>query len=462
MRVLLGFGVLLMVILVGGGCDSTVKPDPSDVESNDSTSARTEGAESKSPSRVGLGGAHTNLLSSYGVGLRYLRAPKLRELVLPELHGANAIWGATGRDLQGSMYFGVASDDVEDPSARLLRYYPGEDRFEVVGLMNEVLAKLQVRRRDPFPETQMKIHSKMFQAGDGRVYLSCQDEHEEQSDGSKPPLFGGRLMAFDPISNEWESVLTAAEGLIAVAAGKRYVYAMGYFGHVIYQYDVQEKSQRSFKLGTVGGHISRNFFVDAREHVFAVRLSEYSGVETTGVSMVKGIPVRATLIELDVDLNEVAEWPLDDYQPSDDATSHGMTGYARLLDGSVVFVTDSGALWRVTFGAKSSKLERMGWVHPDGSAYCASLFAPTGSDYVMGFTQLKNQPFEWFVFDLSQRRSTLLRLDLDSQALAAQKQLLLYGCETLDDAGRAYVVGWKRTEVRYEPCAFQLTWEAGR
>jgi len=80
----------------------------------------------------------------------------------------------------------------------------------------------------------------------------------------------------------------------------------------------------------------------------------------------------------------------------------------------------------------------------------------------MGFTNQKDQPFEWFVFDLSQRRSTLLRLDLEGRKLAVQDGLLLYGCETLDDAGRGYAVGWKRSDTGHVPCAFQLSWEGGR
>jgi hypothetical protein len=458
-RILLGLCVLMMAVVSGGGCDA---PSPSVSSTKVPLVGSGDNATSSAGSNLDLGGAHTNPRSSYGAGLRYLRAPQFRELTLPELYGANAIWGATGRDKRGRMYFGVASSGVEDPSARLVRYEPRENRMEDLGGVNEELAKLKLRRMEPFAETQMKIHSKIIEAGDGRLYFSSQDEHDEQPDGSKPPLFGGRLFALDASSNRWDCVLTAPEGLIAVAAGKRYVYAMGYFGHVIYQYDVVLKSVRSMALGTFRGHISRNFFVDAREHVFAVRLVEYPGVETAGVTQVKGIPVRATLVELDQELKEVAEWPLEDYQPTDDADSHGMTGYARLLDGSTVFVTHSGALWRVTSGSRSSKLERLGWVHPDGAAYCASLFCPTGGDYVMGFTNQKDQPFEWFVFDLSQRRSTLLRLDLEGRKLAVQDGLLLYGCETLDDAGRGYAVGWKRSDTGHVPCAFQLSWEGGR
>jgi hypothetical protein len=405
-------------------------------------------------------GAATNPLSSYGDGLRFLRSPRLKSMDVPDFHGANSIWGATGRDKRGNIYFGVASSGVDDPSARLLRYSPREQQFDVMGIVNEELEKLKVRRQDPFEETQMKIHSKIFEAGDGNIYFSSQDEHDEAEDGSRNTLFGGRLFSVGINSKKWECVLTAPEGLIAVAGGKRFVYALGYFGHVIYRYDVQKKSLKSVKLGTFRGHVSRNIFVDSKEHVYGILLAEYRGVESSGVSMVAGVPVRAYLVELDEDLNEISEWPLDDYQPTGDVNSHGITGYARLLDGNIVFVTHSGSLWRLLVTPKSSKLERLGWVHPEGTAYCSTLYAPTGKDYVMGFTNTKNGPHEWFVFDLKNRRSTLLRLDLASQAVVEQEGLLVYGCDTLDDQGNAYAVGWKKSALRNIPSAIQIRWDS--
>jgi hypothetical protein len=102
----------------------------------------------------------------------------------------------------------------------------------------------------------------------------------------------------------------------------------------------------------------------------------------------------------------------------------------------------------------------LGWVHPEGTAYCSTLYAPTGKDYVMGFTNTKNGPHEWFVFDLKNRRSTLLRLDLASQAVVEQEGLLVYGCDTLDDQGNAYAVGWKKSALRNIPSAIQIRWDS--
>jgi hypothetical protein len=248
--------------------------------------------------------------------------------------------------------------------------------------------------------------------------------------------------------------------LIASAAGPRYVYSLGYFGHVIYQYDTKKRSVRSIALGTYRGHVSRNLFIDHREHCFAIRLKEYNGTESSGVSILDGVRVRASLVELDTELSEVSEWPLDDFQPSADLDSHGLTGFAKFLDGNIVFVTHSGAIWRLVLGGKSSKLERLGWAHPDGPAACESLFAPTGKDFVMGFTQLASGPYEWFVFDVKNKRSTILRLSEQSRDALSQRKLLVYGSDTLDDFRRAYVAGWKPDGSKFVPAVFQLSWDA--
>ncbi len=65
------------------------------------------------------------------------------------------------------------------------------------------------------------------------------------------------MFQWDPRTEKWNSILTAPEGLIAMASSGRYVAAMGYFGHVIYQYDTRTKKTRSKVVGTVRGHVSR-------------------------------------------------------------------------------------------------------------------------------------------------------------------------------------------------------------
>jgi hypothetical protein len=390
--------------------------------------------------------------------LRFLRAPKLRELDVPDSYGNTAIWGATGRDSNGRMYFGVASENVEDPSAKLLRYDPSKGAFEMVGWVNEKLEELGIRKEFPFPETQMKIHSKIVQAGDGKLYFSSQDEHEEAGDGTRSALFGGRLFSLDPVTDQWECVHQTPEGLIAVAGRGRYVVTQGYFGHVLYQYDTQTKAIRRVALGTYKGHVSRNIFMDRRGHVYGIRAGLANDQQLEGVYKVGQDRVRVSLVELGTEFEQVHEWPLSDYSPSWSTDSHGITGYCEFNNGNIVFVTHTGALWQISFASGSAELERLGWIHPRGSAYCASLFAPYGDRYVGGVVSSK-EGYQWALFDILTKRSVILKLDPASRKLLETPKLLIYGCETLDERGCGYLVGWKAIPRGFGPHVIEVRWE---
>ncbi len=392
--------------------------------------------------------------------LRFLRAPQLYELELPRFEAAHAIWGSTGVDHLGRVYFGAAAYGVEDASAHLLRYDPSTGKSVDLGGINEVLTRLGIRRTIDYDETQMKIHSKIFQASDGNVYFSSQDEHDEKADGSQNARFGGRLFALDPLSDQWTCILTAPEGLIATACERRYVYAMGYFGNVIYRYDTKTKENRSIKLGTMGGHVSRNIFVDADEHLFAARLTPGSSINDPGTTLVGTTLVKSTLVELNPDLEIVNEWPLRDYAPTMDADfAAGITGYCRLSGGDIVFTTHSGAIWLLKSDeVGDQRLQRLGWMHHSGPAYVASLFSPLAERFVGGFVQTKGS-YEWVIYDIEQRASTSLRLSEQDQKILETPGLLLCGCETLDRNANGYVVGWRKVEGGYGPIAIRMEWK---
>ena len=221
-----------MVLIHVSGCDSFEPFDNSPKErmrvSNDSRET------SKSPTPKEDIAERIDPSYSKKAEMRFLRAPILRSLDIPLSHGMNSIWGATGRDHLGRIYFGVSAwDGLENPSGVLFRFDPTKNSFEALGHVNEQLDKLGIRRMSPFPETQIKIHSKIIQAEDGKLYFSTQDENQEKEDGSSGALFGGRLFAIDPNSQQWECIHTAPEGLIALAARGQYVVAQGYFGHVL-------------------------------------------------------------------------------------------------------------------------------------------------------------------------------------------------------------------------------------
>src|SRR5262245_38448056 len=56
------------------------------------------------------------------------RPPHLTLLPLPNFPGANAVWGATGRDARGHIWAGISAAMVPDPSAHLVEYIPEDDQ----------------------------------------------------------------------------------------------------------------------------------------------------------------------------------------------------------------------------------------------------------------------------------------------------------------------------------------------
>lgn len=462
-RKIRGVGLLASIFcfMICNGCDSL-----SPIESNRETAKLgkspdvTKAAKTDSDRHLQSG---EGLMDWVGpkreIASRFLRAPRLEIVEVPDYVGANSIWGATGRDRQGRMYFGVAGYGVDDPSAALWRLDPDTGEFETLGLVNQQLDRLGVRREIDWPETQMKIHSKIYQAADGRMYFSTQDEHEEMADGSRNALYGGRLFALEPESKTWESILVAPEGLIAIAVRGRYVVAQGYFGHVLYQYDTSTKEVKSVKLGTYKGHASRNIFMDSKGHVYGIRARLAKDTENDGVYVIEQDRVRISLVELDTDLDEVRDWPLSDYAPTGNTDSHGITGFCEMNDGSIVLVTHSGALWQLQRDENGNQLARLGWMHPTGSAASESLFSPCGERFVSGFVDNKNHSYDWVVFDIQKRKSVVLPLSQSSINVLNQNGILVYGCDTLDDAGRAYVAGWKRKGDRLVPHVIRLNWD---
>jgi hypothetical protein len=450
----------LLLCVVSSGCDSF---EP--IAASKSKNVLDRGPKGLTPQQDTISEEELRTLTdpSYGKKreLRFLRAPKLRSLEFPLSAGMNAIWGATGKDHLGRVYLGVSAwDGGDDPSASLWRYDPGVDSFELLGDINQTLSDLRIRKVNPFPETQIKIHSKIVQASDGKMYFASQDEHQEKADGSSNALFGGRLFALDPILKKWECIYTAPEGLIALAARGHYVVAQGYFGHVLYQYDVDSKSIKSKKLGTVNGHVSRNIFMDRRMHVYGIRVRQAAQGEHDGVYNVDEQLVRVSLVELDTQLEEVNDWPLEDYVITGTTSATGITGFCELVDGSIVFVAESGALWIIRLQGDRSELNRLGWIGTDGPCFCGGLFSPYGERFVSGLTIKKGEAFyRWNIFDIEKRQSFSLKLDADSQKLLQRPNLLAYGSETIDHESRAYVVGRRQLNNGKAPYVLQFSWE---
>ncbi len=359
-------------------------------------------------------------------------APVVQVLTLPTIPGGYAIWGSVGRDSTGHVWFGLSADGIPTPSAHLFEYAPETSAFADRGDVVGQLKRAGVYRPG---EGQAKIHSRIVQGGDGFLYFASMDEAGEHGDGSSLPTWGGHLWRVRPGTAAWEHLAATREALIAVAGVGRWIYALGYFDHVLYQFDSSTKQIRSVHVGSRGGHISRNFFADEHGHAYVPRLAAGPG----------GTSPHATLVELDTSLHEIAETPLDHYSLDPNEDSHGIVGFQYLADHSIAFVTDRGGLYHVVpHDGAAASVEALGWFHPAGESYIASVFTDDGRAHLFGVSQRRwnnDARYEWLVYDLASRTSQALPFDgprLNGELLP---HAALYGSMVRDDRGRAYVAG---------------------
>jgi hypothetical protein len=367
--------------------------------------------------------------------------PRVTEIPLPDIQGAYAIWGATGRDHRGHIWFGVSVRGVLQPSAHLFEYVPetGDliDRGDVVGQLRQ----LGLLRPG---EGQMKIHSRIVQADDGYLYFASMDEQGERGDGTRLPTWGSHFWRLRPEEPGWEHLLHVPYGLVAVSGVGRYVYILGYFGHPLIQYDTVTGRFRGAQVGAHGGHVSRNLLSDGRGHVFIPRLvyREVPDPNDRRPNPRLYRKLTSTLLELDAGLKIVAETPLEDYFRGLANDSHGIIAVTYLADGSMAFATHLGRLYRIVpqQGARA-KLFPLGWFRPEGSGYAPALFTFEGRRYLVGLAEHKARRFDWLVYDLKTNRSTSVPLALDHVGRPPVESLLLYGSITRDSRGGFYVAG---------------------
>jgi hypothetical protein len=287
------------------------------------------------------------------------RSPITRIISLPDFWGAHAIWGAIGNDRRGHIWLGITSNDENTGSAQLFEFDPATDVVVDRGNVVAELERLRLRRPG---ERQMKIHSRIVEMPDGHLYFSSMDESGENPDGSTLPTWGGHLWRLRRPGFTWEHLAKTPEALIAVARGGQFVYSLGYFNHVLYQFDTRTRARRSVAVGAAGGHVSRNFFADDRGHVFVPRVVR------------AGDKLSAFLVELDEQLKEVSSHPLPEYFERGLDDSHGIVAAHPDGQGGWFFATGKGRLYQVqpVTGQPSRVLDR-GWFHPAGARYIASV-----------------------------------------------------------------------------------------
>ena len=371
--------------------------------------------------------------------------PQVVRLDLPSFDGAHAIWGSTGQSADGHLWFGVTAEHSPVPSAHLFEYDPVADRFTLRG---DVVGQLSAARILRNGEHQAKIHSRIVQGPDNYLYFSSMDEEGEREDGSQLPRWGGHLWRMSLATYKWEHLLATPEALIAVAIGDRYVYALGYFGHVLFQFDTATRDVKRIPVGSLGGHVSRNFIADYRGHAYVPRLR--ADAESLGRRT-----ARVSIVELGPNLEELKETPLEQehYFEASLSGTHGITGLQEMGDGSWYFTTHVGFLYRIQPPARSSPVDhaaatvsRVSWLHPNGQMYIASLFSPDGSDTVLALSHNilatgATGRYQWLTLDLKSSVSRVAPFTVGGMDEAVVSRMLLYGSSTRDPQGNHYVVG---------------------
>jgi hypothetical protein len=354
--------------------------------------------------------------------------PRVVDVPVPRFPGSDAVWGGTGRDVQGRVWFGACVAAAEEASARVFCYDTQTGEMADAG---DVVSALRTHGLLRAGESQMKIHSKIIQAGDGHLYFASMDERGEAPDGSRPPTWGGHLWRLRLPDRTWDHLHATPEALIAVAGMGRFLYALGYFGHVVVQFDTETGALKTTTVGSVDGHVSRNLLADLRGHAYVPRVRRNSETKQ----------IEATLVELDADLNEVAQTPLEGYCDAQPAESHGITGVQPMADGSIVFLTHRGRLFHVVpHESGPAEVKDLGWMHPLGEMPIESLFTYDGRTWVMAAVRLPAGNYEWVSFDLKSTASTARTLDVPVR-YAGASGLLLYGSTTRDVEGAFYLVG---------------------
>jgi hypothetical protein len=383
-----------------------------------------------------------------------LARPQMVEVVVPEIPGSTAIWGAIGRDDRGRIWYGVTCEGSNPPSAHLLEMDAATSQSADRGDVVSELTRLGLAKPD---DQQTKIHSKIVQAEDGHLYFSSMDEAGELALEGRNPTFGSHLWRLRLADYRWEHLAAVPEGLVAVGTGGRFVYALGYFGHVLYQYDTASGEIRKVRVGSTAGHVSRNFLVDMRGHAYVPRLVAPRADAPTG-------PPKwvASLVEYDPQLKELGETPLEHYLDPQQhpEQSHGIIGIATLADGSMMFVAQVGYIYHIVprLAAGRAEVRPVGWIHPSGTSYTASLFSYDGQRWLMGAGRRSGAAYEWAARDLASGQALARELTIIDLFQPPRQDVLLYGSAVRDFQGRFYVAGryvWRTASrpllMRVEP-----------
>jgi hypothetical protein len=351
--------------------------------------------------------------------------PDIYEVPINYSAGGKAIWGAIGRDDQGKLYLGASTKSGKDSTAFLYQYDPSSSTFEPQGDVVGQLKRLGLYQPGM---GQNKLHSKFYQADDGYIYFTSFDEQGEDTDIN--PTWGGHLWRKKSNDKDWQHLLATEEALIAVNLSGKYVYVLGYWDHVLYQFNTQNQQVNRVVVGSVSDHVSRNFVVDPLAHAYVPKVTTSPSNE-----------IQTFLNEYDTELKLVGSYPMPSYKNRKMAGHHGIVGYTSMESGNILFTTSDGGLYEINvFSTSEDKLSYKGMMHPEGKAYIPSLFPLDGKNLVAGVGRAAGKKsYDWIIYELKSRYAATYKLNTDDLMLPR-----FYGTLTKDNDGNFYLVGRRK------------------
>ena len=386
----------------------------------------------------------------------HFKPPQFEALKLEFNADAQVSWGATGKDDNGNIYLGMSAISDNLNNSYLYQFNPKTNTLTAQG---DTISQMKHSGVYKIGAGQNKLHSKIYQADDGYLYFTTYDEEGESVSREKPPTHGAHLWRKLPEAASWEHLLATKEALIALNSDGRYIYALGYWGHVLYQFDTLSRRFNRSTVGSIKGHVSRNLLVAGNGHVFVPKT----------IARKDGNNI-AELIEFDNQLNIVATHALEHYFSESRYTDHGITAFTNIKKGHVYFATAAGALYKIERQTNNTnkvifvryfgdELDRVLDKQPNQpfnqKPYVTGMFSIDGSDFLTALGKAQeDDKYSWYIYESS--TDTMVSYTLEN----INKQYILYGSSTRDEKGNLYVVGLNSNEKKLpKPAIFQLRYQ---
>jgi hypothetical protein len=261
------------------------------------------------------------------------------------------IWGGTGLDRQGRVYFAISSRFGLPPGDVLVfRYTPETNTWEYLASLRAVAAQ----QGNLLPNERIaKVHAEILEYN-GIMYIATHDYH-----GPEDPLTvrGGHIFAFDVATGTWTDlskyeptgVTGIHQGLIGmdVLTAQNKLAFMCYPSGQLAIYDLATHTSVSYNPPVTPGAITRRIIATPQGKVYATWLVNPNGIGplyvldvATGVITATGTTVTDTVLQRVVHLRDQA---------------------------TIYFMDGTGNLWRMT--ASTGAVTSLGSTLPPGVAF---------------------------------------------------------------------------------------------